>query len=396
MSGAMNVRMLLVSVLCILSLVGVAAASYIEEEYTPSRTAPPEIIRPIPPAPIIRQPAQVPELASVLDRLELRRPAVYGRLAVFPVSIRGGEPLGGRWLTMDSALSRGDLVVTEKGGGSVPVVFMENRSRTENVLIVAGEVISGGKQTRTVRQDVVLTPGQSVEISVFCVEHHRWEGGGGFRAADAMAPSSIQSQMRGGADQGKVWSEVARNNEALGTENSTGSLAAGIQAPAVQRELDTVRRTILPDCPNDAIGYIFVDRLRGRAVGAELFGRSDLARAMLGKLIDAYAVDMVVAWREDGGRYSSVGDGAAQEMLRRMRLAGSSHVGTPGAGSGIEMHGQGIVGTGVALSGDLVHFAGQSTADIVVPMPRPVPHPRPMPMAPRPNPAPYSEQLMYR
>jgi hypothetical protein len=384
MNASMLSRAFLMSVLCVLAIGGVATASYIEEEFGSSPpTRPPEIIRPIPPAPIIRPPTHVQELADVLDRLELRRPAVYGRLAVFPVSIRGGEPLGGRWLTMDAALSRGDLVVTEKGGGSVPVVWMENRSRDRNILIVAGEVISGGKQTRTVRQDVVLAPGQSVEISVFCVEHHRWEGGGGFKAAGAMAPSSIQGEMRGGADQAKVWAEVDRNNEALGTQNPTASLADGIQSPAVQRELEGCRRAIMPDCPGDAVGYIFVDRLRGRAVGAELFGSSDLARAMLSKLIDAYAVDMVVAGREKSDRYSSVGDSAAQDILRRMRQAGSSRVATPGSGAGIEMRGQGLTGTGVGMGGDLVHFGAQSQADIVVPTPRPrpVPMPRPMPYA---------------
>ncbi len=85
---------------------------------------------------------------------------------------------------------------------------------------------------------MVLAPGQAVDIGVFCVEAHRWQGEVSFKAADAMAPSSIQNQMRAGADQAKVWSEVARNNDALGTENATGSLDEGLKAPAVQRELD--------------------------------------------------------------------------------------------------------------------------------------------------------------
>ena len=40
-------------------------------------------------------------------------------------------------------------MITEKGaGGSVPAVTVENRSRDEHVFIMAGEVITGGKQTR--------------------------------------------------------------------------------------------------------------------------------------------------------------------------------------------------------------------------------------------------------
>ncbi len=89
---------------------------------------------------------------------------------------------------------------------------------------------------------------------------------------------------------------------------------------------------------------------------------------------------MVVGQRDEDGRYGEVRDDVARNFLWRMRQAGSSRAGTPGSGSGIEMYGQGVVGTGVGLWGSLVHFAAQSQADIVVPMPRPVP-----PMPPRPR-----------
>ncbi len=122
MSVLASSRLVWMSALLLLALGGMAAASYIEEEYpNPPPARAPELVRPIPPEPIIRQPLHVPELANYLDRLELRGSVVCGRLAVFPVRLHGGEPLGGRWLTMDAALSRGILMVTEKGGGSVPV-----------------------------------------------------------------------------------------------------------------------------------------------------------------------------------------------------------------------------------------------------------------------------------
>ena len=127
----------------------------------------------------------------------------------------------------------------------MPVVVVKNTSRDQHVFIMTGEVISGGKQTRTVRSDVVLAPGQRIELSVFCVEAHRWRGGEKFSAANALLPQSIQQELRRGASQGRMWSEVARNNAALGAENATGSLELALRAKPVQDKLAAMKAKML-------------------------------------------------------------------------------------------------------------------------------------------------------
>ena len=168
----------------------------------------------------------VPELAGYLDRVQISQPVVFRSLAVYPILLTAGDHLGGDWLSMDDALERGLLSAGEKGsGGSVPVVTVENRGRREHVFIMTGEILTGGMQTRTIRRDAVLAPGQRIELDVFCVEAHRWSGGGRFSAGEMLLPQSIQKELRRGADQQAVWSEVARNNRAIGAENRTGSVA---------------------------------------------------------------------------------------------------------------------------------------------------------------------------
>ena len=356
-------------------LVASAPAAYIiEEEFGPAPPVGPEPrVRPpvVPPPP----PTHVPELAAYLDHIEVRHPLLCGRLAVFPVLLRGGGEVGGRWWTADAAIAKGILVVTEKGGGgAVPVIVMENRSRTDHVFIMAGEVVSGGKQTRTVRQDIILSPGQRVEAPVLCVEAHRWRGKAGFSAAGVLVPQSIQKALRKGADQSAVWTEVARNNAALGSENATGSLEVGLKAEPVARKLADVRRTIVPEVPAGSVGFLFADRFAGRGIGAEFFGRSDLARALLPKLIDAYAVDLVLQVRR--GCVMRPVDGAiAREFLNRIRRAGSYRTGTPGSGAGIATRNAGLVGDGVGFGSHLVHFGCQVEERIVAPLVRPVPRP---------------------
>jgi len=355
-----------------------AAASYIEQESNPP---PPDRSTPLPP-PQYRPPGpHVPELAQYLDRLEVGPPVSYRQLTVYPVRLRG-EALSGRWLTLDEAVSRGLLSVSERGTeGSVPVVVMENRAREECVLVTAGEVVSGGKQTRTVREDVILAPGQRAEVKVFCVEAHRWEGEPAMRSAGVAVPQSIQKEMRKGADQDAVWKEVERANKDLGAESRTGSIEAGLKSPRVEEELAKACRSFTPLVPRDSVGFILVDRYRCVPVGAELFGRSDLALALLPKVIGAYAVDFVVSRKALDETDAPLAADLGRRFLDDIRRAGSVRGETPGSGAGIRMRGSGLLGDGVSLNNVLVHFAVQ-TEEKFVPKPKP-PEPQP-PMPPRP------------
>lgn len=316
----------------------------------------------------------VPELATYLDHVEIAEPVTYRGLAVYPIQLREGVRLEGRWLTLDAAISRGVLVVTEKGsGGSVPVVVVENRSRDEHVFIMTGEMISGGKQTRTVRSDVVVSPGQRIELNVFCVEAHRWQGDKKFAASGALVPQSIQKELRKGASQARVWSEVARNNSALKAENATGSLELALKSRPVQDKLAEVRRTIVPKVPQGAMGFIFVDGRR--ALGAELFGTSGLARELLPKLLDSYAVDCVLIRKGAEGAGRRPDDNVAIEFFKRVVRTGSQRSGTPGSGAGIRTRSGGLLGDGVSLGGTVVHY-GVQIQDRIVPHPVPRPEPR--------------------
>ena len=200
----------------------------------------------------------VRELGRYLNGVKIAEPVTYRQLAVYPVLVDDVPLLRGRWLTADEAISRGVLVVTEKPGGSVPLVQIENRSREEHVFLMAGEVIAGGMQTRTVRHEVVLAPGQRIDLDVFCVEPNRWSGEQKFSAGSkTMLPQSIKGELRKGADQEKVWSEVTRNNRALNSENATGNLDEALQAAPVRRRLEDVRRRIIPAIPRRHDGLHF-------------------------------------------------------------------------------------------------------------------------------------------
>jgi hypothetical protein len=299
----------------------------------------------------------VSELARYLDGVKIASPIVEQGLSVYPVLVDDVPLLHGNWQTLDEAIDRGTLIIREKDGGNVPVVSVENRSREAYILLMIGDVIKGGMQTRIVRHDTVLAPRERIDLDVFCVEAHRWSGSAEFSSGKFQAPQAIKGEMRRGGGQGGIWSRVAENNSSLGTENATQSLELAVKSPTVERKLELVRKRIVPDVPRGTVGFIFVHG--GQAVGAEFFGSETLARAELPQMLDSYSVDYILRAAE-GGRRRAPDDDIATDFFKRICRIGSERAKTAGSGSGIRTDAGDLLGDGVSLDGRLVHYGVQA------------------------------------
>ena len=130
-------------------------------------------------------------------------------------------------------------------------------------------------------------------------------------------------------------------------------------------------RDIVPEAPRESVGFIFV--YQRQAVGAEFFGRHDIAIALLPKLLDSYAVDFVLQQGRPERPHAPVKRNGAAAFLERIRRAGSQRSQTPGSGAGIRTQSAGLVGEGVSLGDSLVHFGVQPETRFVPtpPVPRP-------------------------
>ena len=135
--------------------------------------------------------------------MKIASPIFEQGLAVYPVLVDDVQLLHGKWQTLDEAIDRGTLVIREKDGGNVPTVSVENQNENARILLMTGDVIKGGMQTRTVRHDTVLDPEQRIDLDVFC-EAQRWEGETRFSSAKLQAPQSIKGEIRRGRGQSDV------------------------------------------------------------------------------------------------------------------------------------------------------------------------------------------------
>src|SRR5579864_6135951 len=117
-------------------------------------------------------------------------PLGHGNLTVFPV-VTSKSYATREFLTLDEGLRSGDVVVTEYGnvqglirrhtrpqvpndGAQVNRLVLINNSKRP-LLLLAGEIVTGGKQDRVIGQDRIVPPeSDPVDLSVFCVEPGRW------------------------------------------------------------------------------------------------------------------------------------------------------------------------------------------------------------------------------
>jgi hypothetical protein len=288
-------------------------------------------------------------------------PISHGDLTIFPVvSTRTHDTSG--FITLDEGIRSGEVVVTEVGnlhssmqrrppytqrpyaGAEVNRLVLVNNSK-HPLILLAGEVVTGGKQDRVVGKDrIVPAESDPVDLSVFCVEHGRWVATSEKfdTHASVMLQPSVRMKAMADQDQQKVWDEVSRskqamaaaipakpapNNSGTGTGSGSGSghaggIGGGIYAydaeavrelnsttsyaksrenAAVKQQVESIVQpmqksyeSVIKQLRNqNAIGVVVA--VKGRIVWADMFASSSLLDKYWPKLLESYATEAMTA-----------------------------------------------------------------------------------------------------
>lgn len=205
----------------------------------------------------------------------------------------------GKYTSLSDALKQKKLVITEdQEGGQVNKLYAENISK-DTIMILGGEVISGGKQDRMIANDFILPPkcGKR-DLSVFCVEHGRWDykvqGGNAattFSFCTGLASTQVRKAGNVKQNQSYVWDRVqdvtAKNN----SESSTGAYTALDTNTTYKKEIVEYTpffKKILAANPS-TIGMVVVTG--DSILGCELFATHDLLMQHADNLINSYATE---------------------------------------------------------------------------------------------------------
>jgi hypothetical protein len=231
-------------------------------------------------------------------------PDTHENLAVF--LIHGPSRSTHKLLTLQEAVAERKVIVYETR--NVNELAIENTSPDEDVFIGSGDIVKGGQQDRTLKDDLILpTKSGKVEISSFCVEHGRWtqrgqEPSSTFASAnDMVATKDLKMAVRVQADQAKVWNKVAEAQNRLSASmgvsaqapSSPTSFAMTMQAPVVQKSTDAYIRQLsgIVDGKNDVVGYAFA--INGKINSAEIYASHELFAKLWQKLLKASAVEAI-------------------------------------------------------------------------------------------------------
>ncbi len=207
-----------------------------------------------------------PELASGPDSSSgwhIGEPITYETLTVFPV-LSSQDAYTADFETLDAALASGEAIVAEQGeymrrsrngaepavlssggGAQVNQLVLVNRGK-KPLLLLAGEVVSGGKQDRIIGKDRIIPIGaQPLPLDVFCVEHSRWTNGGStFAAAKTMVHPTVREQAAVDQDQNKVWAAV--RGDAMGSGSGGGTSAEAAAHARAQSEMSSSLEVTAP------------------------------------------------------------------------------------------------------------------------------------------------------
>jgi len=289
---------------------------------------------------------------QILEPIQPGDPVEHRGVVIVPLFPRR-DPVA-RYLTLDDALARGLRVTEVSAAGSVPELTVTN-PLDERVLLYDGEELVGAKQNRILDVTVLVAARSRLAIPVSCVEEGRWHSRS---AAFAAAPHVSHAHLRRvkaerlasaplarGLAQGEVWDEVRAKAARLAADSPTLANADTFRAHA-----HSLRA--LEEAFPLAAGQSGALLALGGDLCLDWLSRPDAFARLWPKLRAGYLLDALE--RLDRPAASPV---AIERFLAR--LAGALETRRPSAGLGedVRLHGEGVVGSGLALGGELLQLS---------------------------------------
>ncbi len=291
-------------------------------------------------------------------------PIDSGGLILYPIARVRAIAAASHWryLTLDDGLRTGQVVIEEAGkarglarhpsasgdlamqpeGDQVNTLVLVNNSKLP-LLLLAGEIVTGGKQDRVIGKDRIVPPhSQPLDLSVFCIEPGRWDektpvfhATGEKGEMSFMVEPSVRAQAMVEQDQLRVWSAVRDSIAAEragvptphpdfpsgGVEENgrqpmpgvrywnlpaTTSYAATMASPLAATQVDAVAKPVLGD-DNKTIQMLLkenvvgvVAAIGGHIVWADIFATPEMLGAYWTKLVRSYAAESLHAGGELG------------------------------------------------------------------------------------------------
>jgi ARG/rhodanese/phosphatase superfamily protein len=285
------------------------------------------------------------------DNYRVLAPIESGNLLLFPVVRANGKDAAGTpFITLDEGIRSGEVEVTEAGNveglvrprtpgqarpasgfrsAQVNTLVLVNNSR-KPLLLLAGEIVTGGKQDRVIAKDRIVPVGADpIDLSVFCIEPGRWTASSTYFGGAASAPGqgfmaqpAVRQQAMVEKDQQQVWNSVHGAMAAMAMAAppptptasqsvivadgpietgpgafGTSSYARAMQSSTVSGKVNEAAAPAIQDREQvleklraeHAVGVVAA--VRGEIIWADVFADTDLLTRYWTKLVRSYAAE---------------------------------------------------------------------------------------------------------
>lgn len=233
----------------------------------------------------------------------------------------------GKYTPLQKALEQKKITVTEtvgsssnstlqnaRGGGeTVNTLYIENVSN-DTIMLMAGEVVKGGKQDRVLAQDMILPPmSGKKDISVFCVEQGRWNYSdesqkekNAFYGYSKVSSMNVRKVAVVDKSQQKVWQNVAdvtAKNSAATESGTYTALDTSKKYNADLKGYNDYFKAIMKN-QNNVIGVVACTG--DKVIGSDMFATPDMFKLYFDNLMNSYSTEAITSGSSAKTDYKTV------------------------------------------------------------------------------------------
>ena len=297
-------------------------------------------------------------LLTDITSLKAGTPVTYEGITLIPIFAPEGR--GSK-----IKIAGDELVVSELATPTVPQLQVHNPT-AHDLLIPAGKILSGGRQTRVVNVSIVVPAGATIVIPVSCVEAGRWSGLSRFadskryasrRVRNAKARSvkrNIEHYKSKASAQGEVWNMISMELHSRNLQ-ADGDLFLGVDEHLDRRSdrMEVVRKFVGEGVQPGQVGVAVAHG--EKILGVEVFPSTDALQVAWEAIVRAAVVDADEFTTKPESLDAARGIAALEKFLAQ--IASTEGTVADGVGRGTEVHVEtpAYVAHGLRVDGELVY-----------------------------------------
>ena len=289
---------------------------------------------------------------TAIKEATIGKPKTRLGTTIYPIFLPDNSP-------KNIKIATDDLIVSELESASVPQIQVHNP--TDNPLLIpAGKVLSGGRQTRTVNVSILVAAGSTIIIPVSCVEAGRWYGERRFEDSKRFASRRVRMEKQRSvarnvknlrmkmSDQSAVWSSIDSEMISRHLSSDTKNFLFAEESLNDEKERFAAVQELLNEGPEPEQNGIAIAQ-GDEIVSVEMFASPDALKSSYEALIRSAIFD------SPDKKVKSPSEDAVQAFLDQILSAETTEAAGVGLGTEYHIENDKFVAHALAYEGKFLH-----------------------------------------